>query len=340
MAPSSAPRVRVESLSVDYWQGNEWVNVVNKVSFSICQGEILGLAGESGCGKTTTAYALLAYHKPGGRIREGKVLFEGRDLFDVDERELQSLRGAQISLVPQNAASALSPGMRVGSQIGEVIKAHRVYARTSAVKRRVFNLLEQVGLPESEVIAKRYPHQLSGGQKQRVAIAMAIACDPSLLVLDEPTTGLDVTTQAQILNLLLRLQAERSMAMLYVTHNLGVLAQISDRIAVMYAGELVEVAPTEHIFNNPYHPYTRGLIAAVPRISAPTSVKMRIHGFLQRDQLPVGCRFAPRCDHASRKCFDEPQILVEANSNHWVACHSWQYVAVRGEAKVGTGTCR
>ena len=318
---AAGPLLVVEGLTVDFWSQEHWVNVVNRVSFTVRPGEALGLVGESGCGKTTTAYTLLGYRRPNSRISQGQVHFAGRDLLKLSTAELQRVRGKQISLVPQNPATSLSPGMRIGGQIGEVMRAHGVRATPDERRQRILDLLASMNLPEPESVARKYPHQLSGGQQQRVVIAMALACDPALLVLDEPTTALDVTTQAQILELLVRLRAERGMAMVYVTHNLGVLAKISDRISVMYAGELVEDAPTRELFRNPRHPYTRGLIASLPSLVAPRRGRTTLlRGILQRDNLPAGCRFAPRCDFAEAINFDEPQHLKEIAPGHRVAC--------------------
>jgi peptide/nickel transport system ATP-binding protein len=317
----------VEGLTVDFWDDKAWVNVVNQVFFCIYPGETLGLAGESGCGKTTTAYAVLGYRRPGSRFREGKVLFEGRDLLSLKERELQPIRGAKISLVPQNPATALTPSMRVGRQMIETLEAHAACSGHSEAEERTLDLFTEVGLPRPRAILERYPHQLSGGQQQRVILAIALACNPTLLVLDEPTTGLDVTTQARILRLLTRLQAQHGMAMLYVSHNLGVLAQICNRLAIMYAGELVEVAPTVELFRDPRHPYTRGLIAAVPRVGARTEPKVLLRGLLRRDELPPGCRFAPRCDYAEPECSSLQQSLANIASDHQVGCWLWEKVA-------------
>ncbi|MGH9196305.1 MAG: ABC transporter ATP-binding protein, partial [Acidimicrobiia bacterium] len=234
MTNSNSSVVEVTDLSVDYHERRRWVNVVKSVSFSIEPGETLGLAGESGSGKTTTAYSLFAYRRPGSRIQAGRVRFEGRDLLTLDERRLRPLRGSRICMVPQNPATSLTPSMRVGHQVVEALEAHQASSGREAEKRTV-DLFDQVGLPQPLAMFERYPHQLSGGQQQRVVIALALACRPKLLVLDEPTTALDVTTQARILRLLVRLRDEYGMAMLYVTHNLGVLAQICDRVAVMYA---------------------------------------------------------------------------------------------------------
>jgi len=325
MSSQAASVVEVYDLTVDFWDRDHWVNVVNKVSFSIEPGETLGLVGESGCGKSTTAYSLFGYRRPGSRVRSGAIRFDGRDLLRLKERELKSIRGANICLVPQNPAGSLTPSMRVGTQVVETLKAHRASAGRKAEKRTV-ELFAQVGLPEPGAIADRYPYELSGGQQQRVVMAMALACSPSLLVLDEPTTALDVTTQARILKLLSRLQGEHGMSMLYVTHNLGVVAQICDRVAVMYAGELVEIAPTVELFENPRHPYTRGLIAAVPRIGAPPGGEATLQGLLRREELPEGCRFAPRCGYAQTECFTRPQSLATAAKDHRVACWLWRTI--------------
>jgi len=315
------PLIRVANLTVDFWNQGRWVNVVNRISFMVGRGEAMGLVGESGCGKTTTAYSLLGYRRSNSRVREGQVRLDGHDLLTLDAPKLQRIRGKRISLVPQNPTTALSPGMRIGDQILETLAVHHVGDSRADRWERVVGLLAHMLLPDPTRIARKYPHQLSGGQQQRVTIAMALACDPDVLVLDEPTTGLDVTTQAQIIDLLVRLRGERGMAMVYVTHNLGVLAKVTDRISVMYAGELVEDAPTNELFRNPRHPYTRGLIASVPRLSAPQRGRsILLRGLLQRDQLPPGCRFAPRCDFAEPINFEEPQVLREIAAGHRVAC--------------------
>ena len=263
------PLVKVEGLTIDFWSNDRWNNVVNNTSFELRGGEALGLVGESGCGKTTTALSLLGFQRPGSRIRSGAIYFGGRDLAHVSRRELQKVRGRRVSLVPQNPTTALSPGLRIGDQLAEAMSVHGVGGSRAERQRRVRELIAHVRLPDAERTMQKYPHQLSGGQQQRMVIAMALACDPELIVLDEPTTDLDVTTQAQILDLLRRLRAELGMAMVYVTHNLGVVATICDRVGVMYAGELVEDAPVRELFTHPRHPYTRGLISAVPSIAEP-----------------------------------------------------------------------
>ncbi len=320
--------VEVDGLSVDFASTEGFASVVRDVSFSLRPGESLGLVGESGCGKTTTALSLLGYRRPNSRIAAGQVRFRGRDVLTLSARELRRIRGRQVALIPQNPATALTPGMRIGNQIEEAMRVHGIGGSRSERADRVHRMLEQVLLPPSARIARKYPHQLSGGQRQRVTIAMALACDPQLLVLDEPTTGLDVTTQAQILELLARLRTELGMAFLYVTHDLGVVAQICDRVGVMYAGQLVEEAPTRELFGNPRHPYTQGLIAAVPSVAAPQRDPVLLRGLLQREKLPQGCLFAPRCDFALTECWIERQSLTTASPDHRVACWRWREVGV------------
>jgi peptide/nickel transport system ATP-binding protein len=315
------PLVAVEGLTIDFWSNDRWNNVVNDATFAIARGEALGLVGESGCGKTTTALALLGFQRPGSRIRSGTIDFGGRDLAHLSRRELQKVRGRRVSLVPQNPTTALSPGLRIGDQLAEAMAVHDVGSSGGDRTRRTRELIAHVRLPDPARTARKYPHQLSGGQQQRVVIAMALACDPELIVLDEPTTGLDVTTQAQILDLLRRLRAELGMAMLYVTHNLGVVAAVCDRVGVMYAGELVEDAPVRELFSHPRHPYTRGLIDAVPSVAAPhRSRDFVLRGLLKRNELPKGCRFAPRCDFAEEACFEQRQLLRPIAEAHDVAC--------------------
>ena len=313
------PLVRVRGLTVDYCNDDRWVSVVKDVSFDIGRGETLGLAGESGCGKTTTALALFGYHKAGSRVAAGQVNFDGQQLLGLSDRQMQPIRGARISLVPQNPSSTLTPSMRVGRQVVETLESHNVCSGSDAVERTV-EIFSDVGLPEPSRLARRYPHQLSGGQQQRVVIAIAIACSPDLLVLDEPTTALDVTTQARLLDLLARIKVSSGMSALYVSHNLGVLEQICDRVAVMYAGQLVETAHTDDLFNRPMHPYTRGLIAAVPRVDAVPSGTQKLRGLLRRDELPEGCGFAPRCPYALAECYTDAQELMSIRPSQEVAC--------------------
>lgn len=330
MSQSTKPLLQVKNLTVDFWEHHSWINVVNSVTFTIYPGETLGLAGESGCGKTTTAYSLLGYRRPGSRFRQGEVLFGDRNLLRLTNRELRPIWGAKISLVPQNPATALTPSMPVAQQVIEVLETHGICSGHRQALARTLELFAEVGLPSPGLVADRYPHQLSGGQQQRVVLAMALACKPALVVLDEPTTGLDVTTQARILNLLTRLRAEHGMAMLYVSHDLGVLAQISDRIAIMYAGELIETGFTREIFSNPRHPYTQGLIASVPQISSPPQFGVILRGLLRRSEIPPGCCFAPRCNYAQSDCFTHGQVLTSITNSHQVACWLWERMDFKG----------
>jgi peptide/nickel transport system ATP-binding protein len=275
-----------------------------------------------GCGKSTIAYNLLGYRRPGSRVEGGRIIFAGLDLLQLDRSALDRLRGDRISLIPQNPTTALSPAMRVGEQIAEVLRWHG-----RREEGRVEELLGLVGLPEPERTRRRYPHELSGGQQQRVAIAMALACEPDLLVLDEPTTGLDVTTQERIIELLAGLRARVRMSMLYVTHDLGVLAEVAERVGVMYAGHLVELAPTAALFAQPRHPYTRGLIASIPRLDDATpALGGTLRGMLRRDELPGGCPFQPRCEFAEPSCATNPQRLEPVARRHTVACQRWRQI--------------
>ncbi|OGO27922.1 MAG: hypothetical protein A2W33_02040 [Chloroflexi bacterium RBG_16_52_11] len=319
--------ISIQSLDVSYWQQNSWVKVIERLSLDVLPAETFGLVGESGCGKSTTANALLGFHPRGARYSSGSVWFEGKDLLQIPEAEMQNIRGARISLVPQNPTTALSPGMRVGKQIAETLLNHHFSKGSKEAYDRTLDLFTQVSLKEPRKIFEKYPHQLSGGQQQRVIIAMALACDPKLIVLDEPTTGLDVTTQAQILDLLVELRGRFGITMFYITHNLGVVAQICTRIGVMYAGRLVEAAPTRELFASPQHPYTQGLIASVPRVLQPARRQtLLLKGLLRRSELPEGCQFAPRCEFAKNRCFKEAQELADVGSEHQVACWRWREI--------------
>ena len=319
----------VERLSIEYFDGSAWVNVVNGVDFSLGRGEIFGIAGESGSGKSTVAFALLGHLRAGSRIAGGSVRFEGRDLLTLPRDALQSVRGRSISFVPQNPTTSLTPSISIGTQIGEVLRFHRM-ATPGGIRKRVVELCAAVGLPDPETTVGKYPHQLSGGQQQRVLIAMAIACHPALIVLDEPTTGLDVTTQRRILLLLGDLRREYGCGFVYVSHDLGALSEICDRIGIMYAGELVEFADAGTLFSAPRHPYTQGLIASVPRIDAPPDRSLALKGILKRNELGAGCRFAPRCRLAEPACNESAQHLAGIAAGHVVACRRWTETALPG----------
>ncbi|QHG74952.1 ABC transporter ATP-binding protein [Ensifer adhaerens] len=326
--------IEVRNLNIAYGGPAGWTNVVQDVSFEIARGEAFGLVGESGCGKSTVAYRLLGYGTINSFVQTGEVLFDDIDLLRLDPAALTRLRGNRIALVPQNPTTSLSPGMRVGAQIREMIAAHDALPEDTTMERRVVELFALVGLPD---VGHRYPHELSGGQQQRVTIAMAVACNPDLLVLDEPTTGLDVTTQRQIIQLLSDLRARIGMAMLYVTHDLALLAQIADRVGVMYAGQLVEVAASDQLLTAPAHPYSRGLIASIPSIDGAGRRARGLRGVLRRDQMSSGCKFEPRCDFATTACRTTPQILETIADARSVACMRWEDAATQQQPSVMAG---
>ena len=318
--------VSVDELSIDYYQDRRWNNVIDRVSFTVGKGESFGLVGESGCGKSTVLRTLIGYVHPASRITNGRVIFDGIDLVTATDNELRKgIRGRRISFVPQDPATSLTPTMRVGKQILEPLVAHRVVSTKEQAHDRMLELLDRVRIPDPELSANKFPHQLSGGQQQRVVIAMALAASPDLLLLDEPTTGLDVTTQGRILQLLTDLRTQLNLSLVYVTHNLAVISNICDRVGVMYAGRIVEVAPTRPLFEDPKHPYTRGLMASVPRLREAGPARFApLRGMLHREELPEsGCPFAPRCDFARDRCVEQSQALEPAATNQAVACWRW-----------------
>jgi peptide/nickel transport system ATP-binding protein len=309
----------VEDLSVTYRAATEPVPAVRNVSFTIERGEVLGLAGESGCGKSTIAHALLRLLPP-GCTSSGRVLLDGDDVFEMRFGRLRTVRWSEAAIIFQGAMHALNPVRRVGDQIAEAVLLHERVSEDQAAER-VAKLIEQVGLPRQR--ARNYPHELSGGQRQRVMIAMALACNPRLVVADEPTTALDVMVQAQVLELLRSLQQEFGLSMLFITHDLSVLAKVCDRIAVMYAGEIVEEGPSARVFDTPAHPYSQALSAAFPRIGDPTF--RRAPTGLGGDPpdpaaLPSGCPFHPRCPQAFEPCPTHKPELYPAGDNHRAAC--------------------
>jgi peptide/nickel transport system ATP-binding protein/oligopeptide transport system ATP-binding protein len=293
---------------------------VDNLDLRVRQGRVMGLVGESGCGKTITALSVLNLVPPPGRILSGRILFEGTDLLSLPNDALRKIRGARIAMVFQEPMTALNPVFTIGNQIGEVLTTHLAMPRKEALDRSI-DLLRSVGIPSPEKRVHEYPHQLSGGMRQRVVIAMAIACRPSLILADEPTTALDVTIQAHILELLSQIQAEMGMAMVLVTHDLGLIAERAHEVAVMYAGRIVEQADTPGLFRDPLHPYTRGLLASLPRPGDTKRSRLRtIPGTVpQLSDLPAGCRFGPRCELRGSECAREPE-LVEARPGHRVRC--------------------
>jgi oligopeptide/dipeptide ABC transporter ATP-binding protein len=295
------PLLQVEHLTTGFDVEGRFVPAVIDVSFAVRPGETLCLVGESGSGKSVTALSIMRLVLPPGRIRDGRLLFKGRDLRALDEREMQRIRGAEISLIFQEPMTALNPVFTIGSQIEETLRVHGRAGRRDS-RQRAIELLEAVSIPEPERRVREYPHQLSGGLRQRALIAMALACSPSLVIADEPTTALDVTIQAQILDLLRDLQKRLGLALLLITHDLGVVAEMADRVAVMYAGRIVEEAPVHELFAHPKHPYTRGLMASIPGGAAGSRLQA-IRGTVPRlGDLPPGCSFEPRCPERFEPC--------------------------------------
>ncbi len=308
------PLLEVQDLSVSFGS----LQAVRGVSFSLARGETLAVVGESGSGKSALAMALTGLNRSLGAAIGGRVLFEGRDLLSLSERSLRAVRGAEVAMIFQDALSALNPCETVGAQIAETIRLHERVSRAGA-RARAARLLAEVGLPDPEARLDLYPHEFSGGQRQRVLIAMALACEPKLLIADEPTTALDVTVQAQILSLLSSLQRRRGMGILFISHDLGAVAGITDRVGVMYAGRLVEIGPAADIYAAPRHPYTAGLLASVARVDQPRADRLpSIPGAPPDPRRPIrGCAFAPRCARALPACAELPPLI---GHEHAAAC--------------------
>ena len=311
----------VEDLRVQFWTSRGTVYAVNGVSFDIAPGETLGIVGESGCGKSVTSLALLGILARAGRVVGGRALFQGRDLLKMRGDELRAIRGKEIAMIFQDPMTSLNPVLTIGRQIREALQTHFKLDKDEANKR-VAELLDQVGIPSPDLRLKDYPHQFSGGMRQRAMIAMALACEPKLLIADEPTTALDVTIQAQILDLLRRLVAERDTALVMITHDLGVVAGMCERVNVMYAGMFMETGPAELLFGRPRHPYTLGLLQSVPRLDAGRRQRLQPIEGAPRDMLtaPRECPFAPRCRYEVEQSRKEVPPLEEVEPGHRVAC--------------------
>jgi peptide/nickel transport system ATP-binding protein len=312
--------LHIQGLTTHFFTRSGVVKAVDNLSLGLQSGRVLGLVGESGCGKTVTALSILNLVPYPGKIVSGSIYFEDRDLLTLSADEMRRVRGAKIAMIFQEPMTALNPVFTVGSQIAEVLTTHTGAAKKAAMNSAV-ELLHSVGIPSPDKRVHEYPHQLSGGMRQRVMIAMAIACRPSLILADEPTTALDVTIQAHILELLGKIQEEMGMAMVLVTHDLGLIAERAHAVAVMYAGRIVEQADTVELFANPQHPYTRGLMDSIPKPGDARGTRLRtIAGSVPRlDNVPPGCTFAPRCGIKTAKCETEPE-LVEVKPGHLVRC--------------------
>lgn len=326
-ANQAGPLLAVRDLTVGYRSHSGFRQALRHVSLSIEHGQIYGLVGESGSGKTTLALSIMGYLPPAGQVLGGQIVFDGIDLLGLTREALRRIWGAQITLAPQDPLSSLNPSLRIGEQIGETLR-HRLGLSDEAAQARSLELMEMVRIADPERVAANFPHQISGGMQQRVLIAMALSTEPKLLVLDEPTTSLDTTTQAAILDLVRDLMQARKTAALYVTHNLGVVARICQRVAVLYAGELVEDGPTKAVYRRPLFPYTQGLLDSVPRLGETKSevrlrpIQGRIPGL---DRLPAGCIFRPRCPLAVEICAEDPP-LYEPTSERRTRCHRWQEI--------------
>ena len=314
----------VEDLKVQFKTSEGTATVVDGVSFSVNKGETLGIVGESGCGKSVTSLSIMRLLPvPPGNIAGGKIIFQGKNLLDLSEREMCGIRGRDISMIFQEPMTSLNPVYTIGQQIAEAIRAHKKVGAREAHNQAV-KLLEMVGIPEPAQRVKDYPHQLSGGMRQRAMIAMALSLTPKILIADEPTTALDVTIQAQILELMKKIKEEMDMAIILITHDLGVIAEVTKRVMVMYAGTVVEEALVEDLFRKPYHPYTEGLLSSIPQLNSAQERLHVIKGMVPHAlQRPRGCRFSPRCPYAEEICHQEEPALQNMGSGRSVRC--WKY---------------
>ena len=316
--------VEVKNLKTYFYTEEGVVKAVDGVDFEIYPGETLGVVGESGCGKSVTSLSIMRLvESPPGRIEAGEINFGGRDLTKIPEKEMRKIRGNDISMIFQEPMTSLNPVYTVGDQIMEAIILHKKVDKKEA-RRQAIDMLQKVGIPLPEQRVDEYPHQLSGGMRQRVMIAMALSCDPQLLIADEPTTALDVTIQAQILELMNSLKESYGMAIMMITHDLGVIAEVSDRVAVMYAGKVVEYTDVDTLFEDPKHPYTWGLMNSIPKLDKDVDRLEAIPGSVPSPlNFPEGCKFNTRCPLAEGKCFEEEPPLEDTDGEHMVRC--WRY---------------
>ena len=323
----SEPILQVKNLKTYFYTSEGVAKAVDDVSYSLNEGETLGLVGESGCGKTVSALSILRLiQEPPGRIVNGEVIFEDNDLLKLSPEEIRKVRGNKISMIFQEPMTALNPVFTVGNQISEAFTVHKGLGRREAMERSI-EMLKHVGIPAPERIAYQYPHQLSGGMRQRVMIAMALACNPKILIADEPTTALDVTIQAQILDLMIKLKEEFGSAVILITHDLGIIADTAKNVVIMYAGKVAEKADVKTIFANPLHPYTQGLLKSVPRVDKAAEnhkVKRRLHeipGIVPSlYNLPKGCYFHPRCPYVMDICREKEPELRDGGNGHLASC--------------------
>lgn len=312
----------IQDLSVHFFTDRGVVPSVNRVSYEIFEGETLGLVGESGCGKSVTAHSIIRLiPQPPGKIVNGKIMFRGEDLTAISNQRMREIRGNEIAMIFQEPMTSLNPVFTVGDQITEAITLHTEIEFNEA-RHLAVAMLKKVGIPSPEIRIDEYPHQMSGGMKQRVMIAMALSCNPSLLIADEPTTALDVTIQAQILDLISELQQDSKMSVLMITHDLAVVAEVCDRVVVMYGSRIVEIAKVEDLFSNPKHPYTQGLFSSIPDVEEDRQRLTPIPGFVPNPMnFPTGCKFNNRCPHKTEICSTVEPELQSVNEGHYVSCH-------------------
>ncbi|QJT16302.1 ABC transporter ATP-binding protein [Aeromonas sp. 1805] len=328
---SKAPILEVRDLAVEFAVDDGKIKVLDGVSFKVAPGQTLGVVGESGCGKSVTSLAIMGLlPKPHGQVVAGSIRFQGEELLSLAPDQMYKVRGNRISMIFQEPMTALNPVQTVGDQLMEVFHLHRPDYSKAQRREAAIAMLQKVGIPDPAQRFAVYPHNLSGGMRQRVMIAMALACEPALLICDEPTTALDVTIQAQILELMKELQAQTGMAIIFITHDLGVVAELCDEVVVMYAGRAVEQADVFELFDHPRHPYTHGLMSSIPRLEdEPKSLLKTIKGQVPAlHEMPAGCRFSNRCPHATEICVSAIPATEQLAERHGVACHHWRELAV------------
>jgi len=323
--------LEVSNLRTYFYTEAGVVKAVDGISLDVSTSETVGLVGESGSGKSVTAQSILRIVPPPGRIVDGSIKFQGEDLLQKSEGEMRRFRGPKIAIVFQDPTSSLNPVHTVEKQLTDIITLHQHVSRTDATKKAQL-LLERVGISEPEKRLKAYPHELSGGMKQRIAIARALSCEPSLLLADEPTTSLDVTIQAQVLEMLKQLQVEFEMSMVMITHDMGIVADLTERVTVAYAGKVMEAASTRDVFTNPKHPYTEALLKAVPSIKRTRTLEIIPGNIPNLIEPPSGCVFHPRCKYAKGICSREIPALEKVEDGHYVACHLWRELNLEGRA--------
>ncbi|PLX23201.1 MAG: peptide ABC transporter ATP-binding protein [Ignavibacteria bacterium] len=342
MQPDSPPLLDVRNLTTTFETDEGVANAVDDVSFSLYKGETLGIVGESGCGKTVTAMSIMRLIRSPGHIAGGEIILNGRNLLDLTEREMRSVRGNEVGMVFQEAMTSLNPVFTIGDQLTEVSLYHRGSSWSDAYDCSV-DMLARVGISDPHAVMTSYPHQLSGGMRQRALIAMGLVANPGLLILDEPTTAIDVTVQAQVLNLINDLKKEFGMTVLLITHDLGVVAEVCDRVAIMYASHIVECGTVHNIYHSPRHPYTLGLLASIPSFHLPKEILTIIPGQVPRPtNYPPGCNFHSRCNFATESCVIHEPTMTEMSSQHHIACWNWEDVtppASLHRAGIGDRNC-